>query len=107
MKKLETGLLNAYYGGLLNSHQTEIMRLYYDCDMSLSEIAEQLDITRQGVREVLVRSGKKLEGYEQKLGLVKKVKNLATELEKIIQRTENSQTIKTDLQQLLISIKEL
>lgn len=105
MKKLETGLLNAYYGGLLNSHQAEIMRLYYDCDMSLAEIAEQLDITRQGVREVIVRSAKKLEGYEQKLGLVNKVKGLAEELEDIMERTDEN--TKTELSALLNKIKEL
>lgn len=105
MKKLETGLLFAYYGGLINSHQSEIMRLYYDCDMSLAEIAEQMKITRQGVREVIVRSTKKLEDYEEKLGLVKKVRSLAEGLQTIIQ-TADTKT-KPELQNLLKKIKEL
>lgn len=44
--KINDAILFAYYGGLLNPHQREIMRLYYDCDMSLAEIGEETGITR-------------------------------------------------------------
>lgn len=106
MEKIEIGILNDYYGNLLNSHQSEIMRMYYDCDMSLAEIAQELEITRQGVREVILRSTKKLQQFENKLGLVKKVKSIAQNLQKIIDKTEESEASK-DLKDLLNRIKEL
>ncbi len=106
MKKLEISVLNDYYGGLLNAHQSEIMRLYYDCDMSLAEIADETGITRQGVREVLVRSAKRLEEYEQKLGLVNKVKVVAEKLESIITKSADNEQ-KKELNNLLKSIKEI
>lgn len=106
MKNLEISVLNDYYGGLLNEHQSEIMRLYYDCDMSLAEIADETGITRQGVREVLIRSAKRLEEYEQKLGLAGKVKSVAESLEAIIESTDEGQH-KEKLKNLLKSIKEI
>lgn len=106
MKNLEISVLNDYYGGLLNDHQSEIMRLYYDFDMSLAEIADETGITRQGVREVLIRSAKRLEEYEQKLGLVEKVKGVAESLEAIIESTDEGQH-KENLKNLLKSIKEI
>ncbi|MDD4316216.1 MAG: sigma factor-like helix-turn-helix DNA-binding protein [Clostridia bacterium] len=107
MKKLEISVLNDYYGGLLNGHQTEIMRLYYDCDMSLAEIAAETGITRQGVREVLLRGAKRIEEYESKLGLVNKVKNLAERLEAIIEGTPEGAPQRKELEELQKSIKEL
>jgi predicted DNA-binding protein YlxM (UPF0122 family) len=106
MKNLEISVLNDYYGGLLNAHQSEIMRLYYDCDMSLAEIADETGITRQGVREVLVRSTKRLEEYEQKLGLINKIKGVAEKLQAIIGSTDEGQH-KEELKKLLKSIKEI
>lgn len=99
-------MLNAYYGGLLNSHQSEIMRLYYDCDLSLGEIAQQMNITRQGVREVIVRSENKLAEYENKLGLVDKVTKLIADLQSVINEVKDD-TIKAELEKILIKIKEL
>lgn len=105
MEKLEIAYLYVYYGNLLNAHQSEIMRLYYDCDMSLAEIANHIKITRQGVREVLIRSANKLMVYEQKLGLVKKVRAFTVELETIIKDADEKTSLK--LKQLLAQIKEL
>ena len=46
-EKIQLGILNDYYGKLLNPYQSEVMRMYCDCDMSLAEIMSELDITRQ------------------------------------------------------------
>ncbi len=103
------GLLNAYYGSMLNDHQREIMRLYYDCDMSLAEISEFLGVTRQAVREIIVRSTAKLTECENKLGLIKKVQSIASSLEKIIDTADKTsvEEIKNSLQELLNEIKEI
>ncbi len=63
-------LLYDFYGKLLTPKQQEVMRLYYEEDLSLGEIAEELKITRQAVYDILKRSEQALEKYERKLGLL-------------------------------------
>lgn len=105
--KVDEGLLFTYYGGLLNQHQKEVLRQYYDCDMSLSEISEDMQISRQAVRDTIVRSQNKLVEYEQKLGLIAKIKNIATEFETILQENKFSVGEKEQLTILLNKIKEI
>ena len=50
-KDLEIGLLLDFYGEMLSPEKREAVRLYYDEDLSLAEIAGDTDITRQGVRD--------------------------------------------------------
>lgn len=61
-----------FYEGLLTDKQVEIMRFYYREDYSLSEIAQNLNITRSAVQDNIKRASKSLEHYEAKLKLVKK-----------------------------------
>lgn len=58
------------YGALLTERQRELFRAYYQEDLSLGEIAEELGITRQGVYDILRRSERTLEELEEKLGLL-------------------------------------
>lgn len=104
--KVTIGILNDYYGGILNSHQQEIMRMYFDCDMSLAEISEVVGVTRQAIREILVRSTKKLNEMETKLQLVKKIKSISTNIEEIIAKTADENT-KKELLELSKEIKEI
>lgn len=60
-------LLLDFYGELLTERQRQIAELYYDDDLSLSEISQNTGITRQGVRESLLKSVALLETYEEKL----------------------------------------
>lgn len=55
------------YGALLTENQREICEMYYMLDLSLSEIAEQKQVSRQSVSEVLKKSRELLDGYEEKL----------------------------------------
>ena len=71
-EKLNVSELLRVYGALLTPHQAEIMRQYYDCDISLFEIASDLDISRQAVRDVLVRSVKTLKDVDKKLRLIER-----------------------------------
>lgn len=68
--KPEISLLYDFYGELLNSAQQQVVELYVNEDLSLSEVAEILRISRQGVRDSLARAERKLNGYEEKLGLL-------------------------------------
>lgn len=65
-------LLQDFYGGLLTEKQRQIIKLYYDYNLSLSEIAEEYEISRQAVHDLLRRTEKLLESYEECLGLVDK-----------------------------------
>ena len=64
-------MLYDFYGELLTDRQKEFFDLYYNEDLSLGEIAENNGISRQGVRDSLSRAARKLNEYEQKLGLLK------------------------------------
>lgn len=65
------------YKGLLTPTQQEITDLYFNLDLTLSEIAEQKGISRQGVSECLKTCKKQLEEYEEKLGIYKKLKEIS------------------------------
>lgn len=63
-------MLFDFYGALLSSSQNEVMALYHEDNLSLSEIAEDLGMSRQAVHYTLKKAEKALNGYEDKLGLV-------------------------------------
>ena len=69
---LEQTLLYDFYGELLTERQKEIYEQFVLDDLSLSEIAENAGISRQGVHDLIKRCNKTLEGYEEKLRLVEK-----------------------------------
>ena len=70
--KLELSLLLDYYGSFLTEKQRDIICLWVDEDMSLAEIAEMKNISRQGVRDAIQRSEKQLNDMENKLGLIRR-----------------------------------
>lgn len=69
---LKQTLLYDFYGELLTDHQKEIYEQVILEDYSLSEIAKDAGISRQGVHDMIKRCNKTLEGYEEKLHLVEK-----------------------------------
>lgn len=71
-KLLEITLLYDFYGELLTKRQKEMFELYYLNDLSLSEIGEQLNISRQAVRDSLKHTMQTLQVYENKLCLIDK-----------------------------------
>ena len=81
-KNMELSLLLDFYGELLSEKVRRATELYYNDDLSLSEVAEDMGITRQGVRDLIKRAEGNLYGYEEKLGLYKRFlemqKGLAT-----------------------------
>ena len=70
MKDLKYLQLFDAYGALLTEHQRDICELYYMCDLSLTEIAEQKGISKQSVSEMLAKCRALLDGYEDKLRVV-------------------------------------
>lgn len=71
-KKLYISMYNDIYGGLLSGNTGEMVRMYYDCDLSLNEIAEQFGVTRQAVHDTLQRAEKQLIVFETELRLYEK-----------------------------------
>jgi len=65
-------LLYDFYGQLLTDRQQDFMEFYYGQNLSLGEIAEEFNVTRQAVHDTLKRAEMLLNDYEVKLGLVKK-----------------------------------
>lgn len=69
---MELSRLYDFYGELLGEHKKKIFEDYVLNDLSLSEIADETGLSRQGVHDVVKRCSKKLREYEEKLCLVKK-----------------------------------
>ncbi len=82
-KIVEQGLLYDFYGELLTPHQR---RIYEDAvynDLSLSEIAQEAGISRQGVHDLIKRCDRTLEEYESKLHLMRRFGEIRQKLERI------------------------
>lgn len=80
-KNLEIGYLLDFYGEILPERRRDIMDLYYNDDLSLSEIAEQMGITRQAVRDSIKKTEQELFFYEEKLGLRRRLTEAGTRAE--------------------------
>ena len=104
---LKQSLLYDFYGELLTEHQKEIYEQFIVEDLSLSEIAKDAGISRQGVHDLIKRCDKILEEYEEKLHLVEKflsikekvhhINDLLTEAEDIEQIRKISEEIIEEL----------
>ena len=89
MDRLERSLLLDFYGELLTEKQRECCDLYYNEDLSLSEIAEQRGISRQGVWDNIRHAESAMEEYEEKTGIVRRFLKTREGLEKIQKLLEN------------------
>ncbi|AAK79719.1 hypothetical protein BJV85_002244 [Clostridium acetobutylicum] len=73
-ERIYLSMLLSTYGSLLTEKQVNVMRLYYDDDLSMPEIAELNNTTRQAIHDLIKRCHKMLLNYENKLKLVEKYK---------------------------------
>ncbi len=88
-KNIVLSILCQIYGKLLTERQLAIMEDYYNNDLSLSEIAENRNITRQAVRDNLIKAEKKLMEFEEKLGLMDKMFNQEQKLARVLRDINN------------------
>lgn len=79
------------YGPLLSDHKKEIFESYVLDNYSLAEIAEQVGLSRQGVRDIVRRCSKELQEAEEKLGFLKKMDRLTERLEEIKAKSRDSE----------------
>jgi predicted DNA-binding protein YlxM (UPF0122 family) len=82
-KNLKLAYLLDFYGDVLDDHTRGVMKAYYDDDLSLSEIAEGVGISRQGVRHVIKKGEEQLSFLESRLGLADHYEELAEAVELI------------------------
>ena len=97
-KNVKVSMLCEVYGNLLTKKQLSILQDYYDKDLSLSEIAQNQEITRQAVRDIIKKGENKLFELEEKLGIMKKtfkqeekIAIILSELTKIQKRSTDKQ----------------
>jgi len=76
LSKLQLSELLSVYGETLTAKQREAVAMYCDCDCTLSEIADELSITRQGVRDAIVKAEATLIKLESELKLAELCRNL-------------------------------
>ena len=108
-KNLKIACLLDFYGEVLSERKQSVLSLYYNEDLSLAEIAEEIGISRQGVRELIKKSEEELLFLEEKLGLEKKFNEALAQSSKIfsVLDTENhSDTLRRELEALVQILKQ-
>jgi len=88
-EKIKMSILCEIYGNLLTDKQHQILDDYYNNDLSLSEIAENNEITRQAVKDMINKGKAKLVEYEEKLLFMDKVLNQEKIVDEIMEDLEN------------------
>jgi predicted DNA-binding protein YlxM (UPF0122 family) len=103
-KKVDACWLLSFYGGMMTKRQQELMNLYFEEDLSLSEIAQISGVSRQCVYNTLQRAEKQLSELESKLGLVAKFRQLQSMLG-ICRQDLNFVVATADTQKHLLKVK--
>ena len=104
---LKQSLLYDFYGELLTEHQKEIYEQFIVEDLSLSEIAKDAGISRQGVHDLVKRCDKILEEYEEKLHLVEKFLSIKGKVHQINDLLEGTKSKDTEESQLIQQVSKI
>lgn len=106
-------MLYDFYGELLTERQKEFFDLYYNEDLSLAEIAENAGISRQGVRDVIVRAEAAMDEIEEKTHLIRRFHQSQKELlaideaaDRLLQAVRAGSCTASTLEEIALSIKE-
>ncbi len=103
-KIVEQGLLYDFYGELLTEHQKSVYEDFVYHDLSLSEIAAEYNISRQGVHDLIKRCDHTLQDYEEKLHLITKFIKIKEKVESIHKLAEEQNP---DKEALIRQMKQL
>lgn len=104
-KIVEQTLLYDFYGELLTEHQRRIYEDVVFNDYSLSEVAQELGISRQGVHDNLKRCSRILEDYEEKLHLVEKFVSIREKIRRIHKLSQECESL--DKEELVFRIESI
>ena len=94
---VEQGLLYDFYGELLTEHQKKIYEDVVYNDLSLSEIAQENGISRQGVHDMVRRCNHMLTEYENKLHLVERFLKIRSGVDEMKHLSENTELTKEEI----------
>ena len=106
-KFVEQGYLYDFYGELLTERQQQVYESVVLEDYSLSEVAEDLGISRQGVHDLIKRCNKTLEGYEAKLHLVEKFLSIKEKVHRMNELLEKEDVRNSGEDQLIQEIRKI
>jgi uncharacterized protein len=104
-KFTKISLLLDIYGNLIKGRRKEVLNLYYNEDYSLTEIAEIFNITKQGVRDFLLKGEKELLEYENSLNILENKFEFDDVLNNLLE-SEDLEQIKSGLKKLIYYQKE-
>ena len=82
-ERVYLSMLYDFYGALLKENNRRIFEAYIQEDYSISEIAEEMEISRQAVHDAVKRITKQLKGYEEKLGLLERFELQRNEMKRL------------------------
>lgn len=99
-KEVTPSLLLDFYGQTLTGKQREVMELYYNEDLSLSEIAENQKISRQAALDSIRRAEKHLDQMEQKLGMLEKYRICMAAVQEIERLAKGGQSEQPLMEQI-------
>ena len=108
-KNLKLACLLDFYGEVLSERKQAVLSLYYNEDLSLAEIAEEIGISRQGVRELIKKSEEELLFLEEKLGLEKKFNKALSQSDRIftlMDKESYSEVLRRELEALVQILKQ-
>ena len=88
-KNLNIGYLLDFYGDLLSDRKRSVMDMYYNEDLSLAEIAAEIGISRQGVRDLIKKSEEELQNYEEKLRLAARLRSVEQHVDALSRLAKN------------------
>jgi hypothetical protein len=97
-KNVTVSILLDIYGKVLTEKQRDVLDLYFNEILSLSEIAEEVGITRQAVHDCISKGENKLFNLEEKLGIMKKTESQEKQLQKILSELSKIQVKNSDEQ---------
>ncbi|MCL1935599.1 MAG: hypothetical protein FWF57_04385 [Defluviitaleaceae bacterium] len=106
-KHIRLGILYDFYGELLTEKQQKMFEMYYNENLSLREIAEDMNITYQAVRDNIKRAENSILEYEEKLEIFKKYKLRKQKLENLIEEINLIDALNSKKQKILFDIKSI
>ena len=95
-ERVYLSMLYDFYGALLKENNRRIFEAYIQEDYSISEIAEEMEISRQAVHDAVKRITKQLEGYEEKLGLLERFEQKRSEMRRLHECLQEMNISETD-----------
>ena len=108
-KNLNVGYLLDFYGDLLTDRKKSVLEMYYNEDYSLAEIADEIGISRQGVRNLIKKAEVELFFYEEKLGLAARLLEVEAYADSLCRLAENHslpEDLRKEIMNLASAVKQ-